>query len=147
MMKDPIRSFDRWVAEIEAAALEGMEEAAPIIEGVAIATTAYNDDTGATRAATVAYVATARGGGAARMRRAAAEVRRLRFDARQVELTTAEGPTGPDISIILTVPTTYVIGLETLYAGDHAFIRPTILAESGPAFQRVMDTIRRRAFS
>jgi hypothetical protein len=119
-----------------------MEAGAELLQGVAVATDAYQDDTGATRAGTVAYVASARGGGATAVRRAAAEVRRLRFDDNQVELDQVAGPTGHDLTIVLTVPTRYVLDLETERAGAHAFIRPTILGQSGRVFELVMAEIR-----
>lgn len=142
-MRPLLEGLDRLEAAILAAAREGMEQGAELMQGVAVATDAYQDDTGATRAGTVAYVAGARGGGAADVRRAAAEVRRLRFDDDQVELDQVAGPTGQDLAIVLTVPTRYAIDLETAHAGEHSFIRGTVLGQASRVFQLVMTNIRK----
>ena len=125
-----IAGLTRLEAELIAAARRGMEDGAAQLQAVAVTTPAYNDDTGATRASTTAYVATSRGGGAAVIRRAAAEVRRLRFNDGQDELIEAEGPRGENLMIVLTVPTSYVIDLEERLAGLQAFLAPTLYSEA-----------------
>lgn len=134
-----LQGLTAYQRELEDAARRAMDEAARELEGVAAASTAYRDDTGATRAATTAYVATARGGGRSDIRSAAATVRRLRFDDGQDLVEEVEGPTGANLMIVLTVPTAYQIDLEERRAGEQSVVRAALLAEAGG----IMATIAR----
>lgn len=84
-------------------------------------TTAYNDDTEATRAGTVAYVVTPDNDGSAALGDAVADV-----EAKNPgHSATARGRLRGEIGVIATVPTDYQEYLERLRAGQNAVIAPT----------------------
>lgn len=134
-----IDALDRLEAEIIEAALEGADAAAAHAQDVMRATTAYNNQTWATRTSTTAYVAGP--GRSPSLARAVAQV-----DARNPGHSEVSTIALPDdvIAVIMTVPTDYVIDLETRRGGRNAFIKPTLHAEGPRMFDMIVAAIRRR---
>ncbi len=124
------QGLDALEQRIEQAAIRGLERGAEQLEAQAKATDAYNDQTGATRASTVAFVAHRGDDGSTDVNaaRAAGDAHNpekgitVSFSYMPAE---AENP-----HVILTAMMRYDIHLETARAGQNAFIGPTLVANS-----------------
>ena len=128
-----------------AAARVGAKAAALLLQRNAESTTAYSGVTGATRASTIAYLTDP--AGAAEFD-TAYNVASLLLEGNtqhdgQVYRAPTAGPTrDTDIMIILTVPTDYIVLLETENAGRKAFLKDALIEESGEMTQRIAAASR-----
>lgn len=132
-IRDQLRQLER---QIRAGAAAGMARAAAEVEGVALATESYEDDTGATRAGTLAFVAGDGDSGRGRVREAAAEVEYLNPGSAVVEAIT--GPARGDLALILTAITSYSAFLEL----RDPFIGDTLQAEAPRVVEAIRDGVR-----
>lgn len=128
-----------------AAVGRGLQAGAGDIEATAQATTAYDGMSGATRAATIAYVVGAgldEGTQAdAAYTAAAGLLTGFTGHAGQPMLVSIPGP-NPDVAeIVLTVPTDYILDLETERAGEKAFIADALIAGAPGAFDAVVRAL------
>lgn len=131
---DFLAPFDRWVGGQVKKAGRGLVAGAARLEARAKSTRAYQDDTGATRAGTVAYVV---GESDERFTEAIAAV----LDKNPLEIASEELP-GPEPGvgrIVLTVPLTYTVLLELARAGANGFLFVSLYHEVGGIFE---DTCR-----
>lgn len=129
-------------ATVPQGAADGLRLGAHDLEAALLATSAYNNDTGATRAGTTAYVI---GGGtddSNRLAAAAAEAE-ARNPGRS-QATTAGTVADGTISVIATSATDYADHLETAGAGARAFLGPTMLQHAQNLTQAAADGIKRR---
>jgi len=124
----------------------GMEAGADLIEAEAAATTAYRGMSGATRAATIAYVADTSDNGDAEIvaayNTAAGRLQGFQGHEGQAFLTLVRGPKPNEAWIILTVPTDYIISLETENAGEKAFVADSLHSQAPQAFQALVSHLR-----
>lgn len=137
------RHLDELVEESAQLAAEGLRPGASTLEARARATTAYQDDTGATRDGTVAYVI---GGGvddSSIIETAAGLV-----DAKNPGtslVTDGDAVDADTVAVILTVPTEYEDDLETRAGGASAHLAPA-LDETAAALTAAAIAGLRRAF-
>jgi hypothetical protein len=105
----------------------GLTAGAAELQATMRQTTAYNDDTGATRAGTVAYVVGPGETGGAALAVAVAAVER----ENPGRSATARGSIGPGtLGVVATIPTDYQRHLEVERAGAHAVIGPAMEAHA-----------------
>ena len=127
--------------QIEAAVLGRLQRAADTLEGVLVATTAYNDDTGANRGATYAAAATNQHSGEAqrRARRALAEAERLNPGYEAAE--DVDVPPGV-VRVVGTSMTRYAEHLEQSRAGQNAYLADTMRLEAPRLQDAALDGVR-----
>lgn len=127
---------DRAVAGAEA----GMAAIAPTIEQRMSSTQVHGDDTGATRAAYVAYASGPNRDGSAAATAAAAAA-----NARNPDHGLAEdvGDTGGDVVLIATSATDYSRYLVETRGGRNDAITPAIVGQEGAILEAVAAGIRR----
>lgn len=151
-MSDPtgisamIRKLRDLKIEAVTAMEQGMDAGAANIEAEAAATTAYAGMSGATRASTIAYVATEQhtGAGAAQAAYGAAAAHLTGFQGHEGQpyLGPVPGP-GPDtIQIVETVPTDYIAEIEFDNAGAKAFLADALHQQAPQAFDEVVQAVR-----
>ena len=145
-MSDMLTNWQRLTRQTQAAIRPGMEAGADIIESAAAATTAYRGMSGATRSATIAYVADRQNDGTAEIvsayNAAAGRLQGFAGHEGQPFLTESKGPGPSETWIVLTVPTDYIIGLETESAGEKAFIADSLLQHAPQAFGALVAALR-----
>jgi hypothetical protein len=107
----------------------GLEKGASVLEDAAKATAAYNDQTGATRAGTVAAVISTIDDGSGKLSSAQGAAEGLNPGHGQNNVSI--GPSADAVVVALTSQTDYAIDLETEHAGRNAFIAPTMQQYSG----------------
>ena len=129
-----IAGLDRLPQLLAQAAARGLAQGAQALEADALGTNAYNDDTGGTRAGTVAYVATADDDGSAAFNAAygAAETENPGHGASE---EAGEQPDADTMYVVLTVATDYAWVLEQGHGGAHAFVGRT-MQEHAAAIQQ-----------
>lgn len=124
----------------------GMEAGADIIEAAASATTAYRGMSGATRASTIAYVADQADRGDAEIvaayNAAAGRLQGFQGHEGQPHLGDAPGPAANQTWIVLTVPTDYILNLETENAGEKAFLADSLLQNAPAAFGALIASLK-----
>lgn len=149
------RGFEQLFAEldalehqIEAGLYEGLVDGAEQYEAGMKETPAYVGMSGATRVSTTAYVV---GPGHAdtgaieqAYDRAAALLTGFEGHAGQAFLTDAAGPGDDAFLVVGTVPTDYQIKLETLKAGEKAFVGLELDRQAGSLFEAANNGLRRR---
>jgi hypothetical protein len=107
-------------------AARGLAVGAQAMQATMQQTTAYNDDTGATRAGTVAYVVTPQDDGSAAVGDAVAAVEAENLG----RSATGRGTLPGEIGVVATVPTDYQRHLEVMQAGAHAVLAPGLTAHA-----------------
>lgn len=120
------RALDQLQRAIIEAAEDGLRQAAEDVTAFLQASDAYGDQTGATRAGSIAFVATPQDDGSGEFNAAYGAVAELNPDHAYAE--EAGGPAADEIMLVATVPTDYQQHLETANAGDHATLRPSMEA-------------------
>jgi len=123
-----------------------MEAASDPIESAAAATTAYRGMSGATRAATIAYVADAEDAGTAEIvaayNAAAGRLQGFAGHEGQAYLADVPGPGAHETWIVLTVPTDYIVDLEHESAGEKAFLADSGFSQAPTAFQAFIGMVK-----
>lgn len=104
--------------------VNGLQEGASVLQDLAQATSAYQDDTGATRAGTVAAVISTLDDGGGRLVGAVEVADSLNpgHGQQNVDLSPSEGL----VHLVLTSQTDYAIFLETAHGGRNAFIQSSM---------------------
>lgn len=124
----------------------GMEVGADIIEAQAASTTAYRGMSGATRVSTIAYVADQDDRGDAEIvaayNAAAGRLQGFQGHEGQPHLGDVAGPPSNQTWIVLTVPTDYILSLETENAGEKAFLADSLHQEAPAAFQAIIASLK-----
>lgn len=120
------RALDQMQRQIEQAAVDGLRQAAGEVTAFLQASDAYGDQTGATRAGSIAFVVTPEDDGSGEFNAAYGAVAELNPGHAYAE--DAEGPGPDELMLVATVPTDYQQHLETANAGDHATLRPAMEA-------------------
>lgn len=143
---DMIANVRRLIANTEAQIRPGLRVGAALIQADMVATDAYAGMSGATRVASIAYVADEQNSGASEAQSAynAAAGRLQGFSGHQGQpyLGSVIGP-GPHRSwIVATVPTDYILDLEQDNAGEKAFVADAVLSNAPEAFQLVVQAMR-----
>ena len=146
MADDMLANWRRVTKATLAAIRPGMEAGADIIEAAAAATSAYRGMSGATRSATIAYVADTNDSGDAEIlaayNTAAGRLQGFMGHEGQAFLTLVRGPKEKEAWIVLTVPTDYIISLETESAGEKAFLSDSLHSQAPTAFQALISSLR-----
>lgn len=146
MADDMTSNWRRLTAQTLAAIRPGMEAGASIIEVAAAETSAYRGMSGATRSSTIAYVADNADAGDAEIVSAynAAAGRLTGFQGHegQAYLADVPGPKDNESWIVLTVPTDYIVSLETENAGEKAFLADSLHQHAPQAFQALCAALR-----
>lgn len=138
---DILRHLDDLPRRQIAGAVEGARVGAQTLQDAARETGTYQNQSGATRAGTVAYVVGGGYDGSGLLHQAVAAAEQL--NPGQTETHTA-GTVGPDeIVVILTAATTYAGVLETRFAGQQAFIEPTMTAYANELTKGIAEGIKR----
>jgi len=145
-----IRNLLAWRDRSVASFRIGMEGGARLIEADLAQTTTYRGMSGATRASTIAYVATANDTNDAEIQAAyntaAGHLQGFTGHAGRPHLGRVAGPGQADVWIVGTVPTDYIDDLELDNAGEKAFLGDTVLQDAPQAFAAVV-ALWREAFS
>src|SRR5215212_1906113 len=115
---DIFAGLDHMERTIEQGATKGLQTGAGLLQGIAQASTAYDDQTGATRAGTVAYAATPKDDGSGAFAAALAAVQEHNAE-HAFSGTTDEGVDDDTYAVVLTVPTDYIGHLVVEHAGAH----------------------------
>lgn len=142
-IKKQIEDYKRRSLE---AARRGAKEGAKILQQNAESTTAYRGITGATRTSTIAGVLGPEWGSEFD---SAYNVADLLLDGNTEHdgkpyRTSIPGPTDPDdIVIVLTVPTDYIVKLETENAGAKAFLGDALNEEAGEITRVIAEAIKK----
>lgn len=119
--------------DIEAAAVRGLANGAAEIQATARASAAYTNDSGATRASTVAFVVVGGGADGTVVDAALAEAEQNRPGSGQaVELSFVDRD---NPRVVVTAMTNYVEPLVVKYAGQNDFLGPTMDSDA----PRLMD--------
>lgn len=134
MSDDMLTNWRRLVQQQLRAIRPGMEAGADLIESAAAATTAYRGMSGATRASTIAYVADQDNAGDAEIvaayNAAAGRLQNFQGHEGQPLLAGVRGPSSSQTWIVLTVPTDYILDLETELAGEKAFLADSLHSQA-----------------
>jgi hypothetical protein len=145
-MSDMLDNWRRLTRGTLAAIRPGMEAGADLIEVEAAATAAYRGMSGATRASTIAYVADMADNGdseiVAAYNTAAGLLQNFQGHEGQAFLTLVRGPGTGQCWIVLTVPTDYILSLETELAGEKAFLADSLHSQAPAAFGALMSALR-----
>jgi hypothetical protein len=112
------------IAQVTARARAGLAAGAADMQTAMRQTSAYNDDSGATRAGTVAYVVGAGSTGAAELGAAVSAVER----ENPGHAATAGGVLSGELGVVATIPTDYQQYLESERAGQNAVLAPALAA-------------------
>jgi len=141
-----LANFRRLMAQTQASFRPGMEAASDPIESAAAATTAYAGMSGATRAATIAYVADSEDTGTAEIvaayNAAAGRLQGFAGHEGQPYLADVPGPGAHETWIVLTVPTDYISDLEHESAGEKAFLADSGFGQASQAFQAFVVVVK-----
>jgi hypothetical protein len=129
------RFLDQFVAQATARAQAGLAAGARDMQTAMRQTSAYNDDSGATRAGTVAYVVGPGISGAAEL---AAAVRAVEGE-NPGHSATAGGTLAGDVGVVATIPTDYQRYLESERAGQNAVLAPALAAFADELTARVAE--------
>jgi len=121
--------LDALAPRIVGGAVRGLIGAADELADAARGSGAYEDQSGATRAGTTAYVVGGNVDGSGALARGAAEVAARNPGHEFVE--SIDGGGENEVVVVLTVPTDYADDLETKNAGAHAFIGPAMTSGVG----------------
>lgn len=141
-MGELLKGFDAYLTRLAAGTVDGLGAVARNIEQDAVETDAYQDDTGATRDSTTAYVIGLGIDDSDRFEAAADKARA--FNPDHVDVTTVG--TVPDAIglVVLSTPTDYAIDLERDYGGQHAYLAETLLTGAASAISTIAKAVRRR---
>jgi len=141
-----LTTFRRLMNQTVGSFRPAMEAAADPIESTAAATTAYAGMSGATRAATIAYVADAEDTGTAEIvaayNAAAGRLQGFQGHEGQPYLADVPGPGPHQTWIVLTVPTDYIGDLEHDSAGEKAFLADSGFGQAPQAFQAFIAVVK-----
>lgn len=146
MSDDMAATWRRLVTRHLAQQRTGLEQGAGLIQDAMVATDAYVGMSGATRAASIAYVTSADDPNsadiAAAYNTAAGQLQGFTGHAGQPFLTDAPGPGPNEAAIEATVPTDYIITLEQDNAGEKAFLADSLQQQAPAAFDAVVRATR-----
>jgi hypothetical protein len=134
--------------EILKAQVRAMRRGALMMQDTARNTVAYNDDTGATRASTFAFVQNFTRDEVPSLYENIADAINPGYGISTVRAVYTsdedfESPEAGDPAIILSTGTSYTRWLETAYGGHNAFLGPTIDEEGPAVYALVVEYIRR----
>ena len=144
--------LDTLESRVKAAAFSGLEDGAFDMESEARQTVAYRGMSGATRASTIAYVATAENPNQGPIEIAydiAAEL----LDGFTGHMGAANledsgiTPSADEIVVILTVPTDYIDKLEFDNGGEKAFLKDTLDANAQHLTNSAAQAIQQKVFT
>lgn len=135
-----LRAFEQHIAQQEAALLRGLERGAEQLTEAGQGADSYNQQSGATREGTIAYVSTAENDGSAVFNAAKARVEDKNPGQSIGESGPAATPDAP--MIVFTVPTSYQFALELANGGDHAFLAPLLDANAPQIHAAIEDELR-----
>ena len=142
-----IANLRRLAQRSETAIADGLADGARIVEGDAQQTEAYVGMSGATRASTLAYVATAADSGAseatAAYTAAAGLLQNYTGHEGKAELVDVPGPSSSEAWVVLTTPTDYAIKLETEFGGEKAFLGDTMHQDAPQVFEAAVRALRK----
>ena|SRR5689334_5686247 len=138
---DIYAGMERLERQIREAGRRGLHDSIPLLESDAKASGAYNDQTGATRASTVAFIVTEGDGGSDRAEAALAAGEALNPGHGTAEEITLDNLAETDYAI-LTAMMDYDKFLEIKNAGAHAVIEPAMTQQAGQVAARVFAAIR-----
>lgn len=145
-MSDMLSNWQRLTRQTLDAIRPGMEAGADLIEVQAAATTAYRGMSGATRSSTIAYVADMSDSGdseiVAAYNTAAGLLQSFQGHEGQAQLGLIRGPGPGQCWIVLTVPTDYILSLETELAGEKAFVADSLHDQAPQAFQTLVSALK-----
>lgn len=128
--------------ETEQAAVRGLTVGAGAMEADMRQSSAYENQTGATRSSTVAVVVSRYTDAQGRIRDAEGVAASLNPGETQLEAVILPGhPDDP--AIVATVPTTYQADLENRNAGEQAVLGPALIGHAGPIFDQVVRELKR----
>jgi hypothetical protein len=146
MSDEMLANWRRLVQQQLRAIRPGLEAGADLIESTAAATTAYRGMSGATRNSTIAYVADGDDAGDAEIvaayNAAAGRLQNFQGHEGQPYLAGVRGPSSDQAWIVLTVPTDYILGLETEAAGEKAFLADSLHSQAPQAFGALVATLK-----
>jgi hypothetical protein len=128
-------------------AVEGANRGADVLQSDAQATSAYNGMSGATRASTVAYVASTEDDGSSKVNTAlrAAEALLDGFTGHSgATLLEDSGETveADHVKVVLTVPTDYIKWLEIGHGGRNAFLGDTMDNGAPKVFDKIASALK-----
>lgn len=142
-----IANLRRLAQRSEAALAEGLGDGARIVEGDAQQTEAYVGMSGATRASTLAYVATQANSGESEAQgaynAAAGLLQGYTGHEGRPELVSVPGPGASEAWVVLTTPTDYAIKLETEFAGEKAFLADAMHQDAPHVQAAVVAALRK----
>ena len=144
---DIFSRLDALILDVKRKAVEGAERGARVLEDDAQATNAYAGMSGATRASTVAYVATTEDDGSNRLNQAYIAAEQLLdgfkgHNGAQLLEDSGESVNADQVKIMLTVPTDYIRAMETDNGGQKAFIGDTMDSGATFVFELIADAIK-----
>jgi hypothetical protein len=141
-----LATFRRLVSQTLDSFRPGMEAAAAPIETAAAGTDAYAGMSGATRASTIVYVADSHDSGDAEIvsayNAAAGRLQGFSGHEGQAHLGGVPGPGQHEVWAVETVPTDYILGLETDNAGEKAFLADSGFQQAPQAFQAFVAVVK-----
>lgn len=132
-----IHLTERWSANVERAAVYALEQAVESVMSDAKATTSYTDDTGATRASTVAYVQSHTFG-----RNPIAEHARSIAGSIRPGSASDEPPPAPvrgTVELVAYSATDYSYHLNIRDAGESMYLSDAVLGNSGLIGQAIAE--------
>lgn len=144
--------LDTLESKVKAAAFVGLEHAAFDMESDARETVAYFGMSGATRASTIAYVATAENPnqGPIQIAYEIAASHLRGFYGHEGEPWLEDSGVSPgqdELVVILTVPTDYIDDLEFDNGGEKAFLADTLHAHADDLTVGAANAIKQKVFS
>lgn len=141
-----LAAFRRLIAQTQGSFRPAMEAASDPIESAAASTDAYSGMSGATRASTICYVADTHDAGDAEIvsayNAAAGRLQGFSGHEGQAHLAGVPGPGQAETWAVLTVPTDYILGLETEKAGEKAFLADSGNSQAPAAFQAFVNVVK-----
>lgn len=145
--EDIFARLDALIPLIKHKAVEGATRGAAVLQDDAQATSAYYGMSGATRASTVAYVATSEDDGSSKAQAALSRATGLLsgftgHNGAQLLEDSGASVTIDQIKIVLTVPTDYIVKLETETGGQKAFLGDTLDSAAPFVFELIADAIK-----
>ena len=144
---DIFSRLDALIPEVKRKAVEGARRGASLLQGDAQETNAYAGMSGATRASTVAYVATTEDDGSSKIGAAlaAAESFLDGFTGHRGVAVLEDSGLSLDtdqVRIILTAPTDYIEGLHVWHGGQKAFLGDALESNAPQVFELIADAIK-----
>lgn len=141
MIDDMIKNIRAWEQRVIQEADKGAQIGAQDLENEAKDTALYGNVSGATRASTVAFVASERDSGTDKV--LAAQSRGESFNPGQTQIEAIPGPGQGKSIIYLTALTRYTKDLVTRRAGSQDFIGDTVYRQAASIVSTVFERVKR----